>query len=368
MNRLIVIAAITVGVIELIKWLLFRNGDKVPFLHSYMFTGSMGSGKTYLATDQAIKIINRRSFWHRVYNVLPFIAWFFPSVAVEPKIYSTYPIVKYYRKVTEAEKKQFKEARKKEKKRLKKMKFKEVYELRIGGYRLPKVLKKIPVFYPPLLHEHLIGQKKCEEGSIWVISEAGRFLPQWDFNNPVICEQIAQTASFSRHFFNGVIIIDDQCSDNLVKAVRCRLGMIYHLHNFRRFGILPYYKVNYVPLLPVEDNNTTLESDGDSWFYGKLPYRWQRYKKRYESRCYKMLYTKKAEKYIAQFDGFYTTYMMNVAVNQSMMKLYKENKRRYKEMFLYDKDIRFDVDSGEFVDVKDVACENDRERKEDAAA
>lgn len=357
MPKLLVYILVGFLIVQIVKWLMFRNGDKIPDLYSFMFIGGMGSGKTFLATLKARMVIMRRSIKRKLVNVFPFLAYIFPSWQNNPRIYSTYPIVEYYRKASDEELKAFKKERAAAKSELKKMKLKERLELRKGGYKLPKVEKRIPVFYPPLEFEHVIGQKRCEEGSVWVISEAGRLFPQWDFNNPVICEQIAQTVALSRHFFNGVVIFDDQCSDNLVKAMRCRLGMIYHLHNFRRmWGVLPYFKVNYVPLLPVDDNNTTINSSLDSWFYGKLPYKWQKKKKVYESRCYKLLYTEKAEKYIKQFDGFYTTYMMNVAVNSNMMKLYKDNKRKYKEMFLYDRAWRFNVDQGVFEEVKENAA------------
>lgn len=369
MNKQIVYALIIVAVIQFIKWLIFRNGDKIPDVCSYMFTGCMGSGKTYLSTLQATRIINRRLIKYRLVKIFPFLAYVFPSWQNCPRVYSTYPIVEYYRRCSDEELDQMKQARAEAKKEYKALKFKDRMQLRKGGYKIPKVTKKIPVFFPPLEFEHIIGQKRCEEGSVWVISEAGRLLPQWDFNNPVVCEEIAHTVALSRHFFNGVIIFDDQCSDNLVKAVRCRLGMIYHLHHFRRmWGILPYFKVNYVPLLPVEDNNTTVASDAESWFYGPLPYKWQRNKKKYESRCYKPLYTSKAEKYIEQFDGFYTTYMMNIAVNKEMMKLYKDNKRLYKELFLYDKKWRFNVDKSEFEEIpeNETARENETENERTA--
>lgn len=338
------------AVCMIIKWLCLRGGDRLPFLNSYMFTGTMGAGKTYMSVQTATAIIRKRRRLAFVCRVLPFIALIWPQARIEPKIYSTYPIVRNYRKATKSELQVMKAARRASKLEARKLTLKERYELRCGGYSHPKIRKNIPVFYPPLKPGHLTGDIKVEEGSIFVIGEAGRFLPQWDFNNPVVCEQIAQLVALSRHFFNAVIIFDDQCSDNLVKAVRSRLGMIYHLHNFRRaWKIMPWYKVNYVPLLPVEDNNTTLETEGDTFFVGPLPYKWQKRKKLYESRCYRRLYWSKAVPTLDEFDGFETTYMMDISVNEALCKFYKTNKREYKRRFLYDDKWRYDVLSGEFV-------------------
>ena len=85
-----------------IKWLCLRGGDRLPFLNSYMFTGTMGAGKTYMSVQTASRIIRRRRWLAFACNVLPFIAYIWPQARIEPKIYSVYPIVRRYRKATKS--------------------------------------------------------------------------------------------------------------------------------------------------------------------------------------------------------------------------------------------------------------------------
>ena len=156
-----------------IKWLCLRGGDRLPFINSYMFTGTMGAGKTYMSVQTATAIIRKRRRLSLICRVLPFIALIWPHARIEPKIYSTYPIVRNYRKATKSERREMKAARKASKQEVRKLKFKERYELRCGGHKHPRIRKYIPVFYPPLKPGHLTGDIKVEEGSIFVIGEAG---------------------------------------------------------------------------------------------------------------------------------------------------------------------------------------------------
>ena len=51
-----------------------------------------------------------------------------------------------------------------------------------------------------------------------------------------------------------------------------------------------------------------------------------------------------------------------------MIKLYKDNKRLYKELFLYDKKWRFNVDKNEFEEIpeNETARENETENERTA--
>lgn len=355
----IVYWGVLIAIFFLVRRAVFRGTTKVPTLQAYMFTGTMGSGKTFLSAETAKRLIKQRRLKHVLSRLFPRLATlFFPDALEEPLIYSTYPIVKYW------EARPFKEWLGLLKERYKalfaflKLSHKDRKELRLQGYRLPSAKRKYPVFYPPLKLEHVLGAEKCPEGSIWVIGECGRIFPQWDFNNPIVVEQAATIFALSRHFFNAVLIFDDQCSDNLVKAIRCRLGMIYHLHDFRRIlGFLPWYKVDFVPLLPVEDTASVVERDEDEAvsFRGFLPYRWMYWRKNYESRCYRPLYCEAAQSKVDEFDSFYTRYLPDISVSDSLVKLYRTNKRGYKRMFLYGKEWDYDFDTGEFTLSSDVA-------------
>ena len=350
-KKILLLILILVGYF-LLRRLVFKGTTKVPRLQAYMFTGTMGSGKTFLSAETAKAVIGRRRLPYVLSRLFPRLTTLFkPSWGVEPMIYSTYPIVKRWDTL------KLREWLPKVKERIKagwwflRQKHKVRCELRAQGFRLPEARRRVPVFYPPLKLEHVLGVEKCPEGSVWVIGECGRIFPQWDFNNPIVCEQAATIFALSRHFFNATLIFDDQCSDNLVKAIRCRLGMIYHLHDFRRmWGFLPWYKVDFIPLLPVEDTASVMEREEDApvSFRGFLPYRWMYWRKIYESRCYRPLYCEPAERDCDVFDSFYTRYLPDISVSDDLIKLYRTNKRGYKRMFLYGRDWDYDFDTGEF--------------------
>ena len=368
LRKYLIPVIVVIALWHILLFIAKRGGDKLPKLHCYLFSGSMGSGKSYSAVECA------RSTWfsRRLHNViyklffwvekLPFkyLKHIFPEEwKYGSEVYSTYPIALRWKRLKLKER--FSRRRKYPKEikalkvRLQKEELTEAERVEITHRMkfLRMTMRRDPVFCKPLLAEHLMGEEKLPENAVIVIGEAGRVLPQWDFDNPIVVEQIAHFVALSRQFVNAVIILDDQCSDNVVKAVRCRLGMIYHLHNFRRlWGIFPYYKVDYTELLPVEDNKlTTKEVEGETFFIGKLPYPWTPFSKFYESRMYKELYYFPAVERVEEFTSFYTRYLPNIAVNEALCKYYRNNKRAYKRNFLYNPEMRFDIDKGEFVAV-----------------
>lgn len=132
------------------------------------------------------------------------------------------------------------------------------------------------------------------------------------------------------------MFVTDQVATNIVKPIRSRLGMIYGLHDFHRYGfVLPFYKVTTIPMLLVEDNNnimTTTELD-ENYFFGYLPY--MKKHGSYNSRCYKPIYRSSAVRKIDHFDdSLYTKYLIDISVSKAIQKDYQNNKEKYKD-YLY---------------------------------
>lgn len=252
------------------------------------FTGTMGSGKTYIAVREAVQAYRRQRLSHRLYK------WFLPYRIFKPSgkypatIYSNIPI-------------------------------------KIGRKK----------YSEPLLVEHLLREKPLPQKAVVVIDEIGQFASQWDYDNPLVREQIADFTRFFRHWIDGRMFITDQSADNIVKPIRCRLGMIYHLNDFRRcFGIAPLFTVTVTPLLCVEDNNTAIqiENEEERFFFGFLPYKWMRSWRRYDSRCYSEIYTKGATKIPETFDStLKTRYLLDISCSYAVSKDYKLNRQKYKE-------------------------------------
>lgn len=256
------------------------------------YVGTMGSGKTYRAVASARSAYKKQKIKYLISKLLPPIGWLNPTWKYKPSLYSNIPI-KY---------KWF------------------------GKEKYSRVLTK----------EHLINRKQLPQGAILVIDEIGQFASQWDYDNPYVKENFADFVRFFRHWVNGKMFVTDQSSDNIVKAVRSRLGLIYHLNNFRRWCMLPFYKVDVTPLLMVEDSKQelTVQMDKRSYFFGILHYRpVQKLLKldKYNSRCYSRIYKEGATRQAIPFDNsLKTRYLIDISVSKAVSKDYKENREIYK--------------------------------------
>lgn len=258
------------------------------------FVGTMGSGKTALAVFKALAVYAKMRLIHFLCKYVVILRFFFPNWYRKPVIYSNIPIrVKLF-----------------------------------GKNQFSRVLRV----------EHILRQKLLPEGAIIVFDEIGQFASQWDYENPLVREQLADFIRFYRHWLDGRVFVTDQSSDNIVKVVRCRLGIIYHLNNYRRWlKVSPFYKVDVTPLLMVEDSQKEInvEVGERCYFFGFRWYRWaeKRLKlARYNSRCYSEIYRYGAIREPVPFDStLKTRYLMDLSVSKSDSKDYKENKKKYRD-------------------------------------
>lgn len=268
---------------------------KIPAKQSIVaWVGTLGSGKTYLCVEHARKAYRKQEFKYNVYKCfkwLPKADVIFKDWKYPPTLYSNIPI------------------------------------------RIDKNTLSTPLTKEMLLNRGLLPEK-C----IVVIDEIGAIASQWDFDNPLVAEQLEKFIRFFRHWLDGKMYVTDQVATNICKPIRSRLGMIYGLHDFHRYGaIMPFYKVTAIPMLLVEDstNNVVATTELDkNFFFGVLPYS----KKRgyYNSRCYKPIYRECAVREIDHFDkSLYTKYLIDISVSKAMQKDYQQNRNKYKQ-YLYE--------------------------------
>lgn len=292
---IIILCALVIALVFVI--LQIMRATKIPAKQSIVaFVGTLGSGKTYLAVRYAKKAYKKQETRYTIYKIfswLPKSDKLFGDWKYPPTLYSNIPI-------------------------------------RIG----------IKTLSTPLTKEMLLQRGILPEKCVVLIDEIGAIASQWEFDNPYVQEQLEKFIRFFRHWLDGRMFVTDQVATNIVKPIRSRLGMIYSLHDFHRYGILlPFYKVTAIPMLLVEDNNnivTTTELD-ENYFFGFLPY----LKKHgaYNSRCYKPIYRSCAVRKIDHFDeSLYTKYLIDISVSKAIQKDYQANKEKYKE-YLY-RDIR----------------------------
>ena len=283
---------IAIVILAVLLWQYCRQ-EKLPHNTVVGFVGTMGSGKTYLAVREACRAYKKQKMAYIFGKIFLPYRFFNPTWNRKPTIYSNIPIrVKLF-----------------------------------GKNKYCNVLTK----------EHILRQIPLPEGAITVIDEVGQIASQWEYENPYVREELADFTRFYRHWIDGRMFVTDQSSDNIVKVVRCRLGVIYHLNDFRRWFMLPFFKVDVTPLLMVEDSQKELDVEFEQrrYFFGVLHYRW--FQKllglaKYNSRCYSEIYRKGAAKDAAPYDKtLKTRYLMDISVSRKVSLEYRKDRAKYRD-------------------------------------
>lgn len=199
------------------------------------YTGGLGSGKSMLSTETAVKLLRRNRAKVTRYNLLhP------KSKKEKPLLYSNIPI-------------------------------------RISGKEWAQVLTA----------DHLLLRAKIVEKSVTYIDEVGSFANQFQFKarNMEIFDEFVR---FYRHYTKGgYLVVNDQCSENIVLQIRRRINTVFNLMHFKAwFGI--FYTVR-CRNMSVSEEIKTVETqnteDNTRLIFGFLQPRW-----RYDTWCYSERY------------------------------------------------------------------------------
>ena len=182
---------IILGLIALGCWLTYlyiRHCLKNKTETITAYTGGLGSGKTLLSVKKTIKMY-RKNVW------------------------------KYYTKV----------------KLLKKLGLRKNVQL-----VKPLCLTSIPILLNPktkefsiqLTKEHLLLQERLPLHSVVLLDEIGAFASQFDFKEKNVIQVFDEFIRFYRHYTQGgYIVVNDQCSENIVLVVRRRINIVHNLSN-----------------------------------------------------------------------------------------------------------------------------------------
>lgn len=199
------------------------------------FTGGLGSGKSFLSVKTALKLLRKKRREVLFYNL------FHPKKKKpRPVFYSSIPV----------------EISKREKSVM-------------------------------LTAEHLTLQKHMILNSVVLIDEIGGFCSQFDYRveNSDLFEEFVR---FFRHYVQGYLVVNDQCSENIVLQVRRRLNTVYNLMTFRRrfFGLIYTVHVRNISvseeIKTIEEQNT---EDNMRLLIGLMPL-----SRHYDSHCYSERY------------------------------------------------------------------------------
>lgn len=139
-----------------------------------------------------------------------------------------------------------------------------------------------------LMPEHLLLTKRIVPRSVVFIDEVGSWASQFDYDNLNARDNFDECVRFYRHYTKGgYLVVNDQCSENIVLQIRRRINTVFNLMHFKKwFGLFYTVKVRNISISEeiktieeedTEDNMTTL--------FGFLGFR-----KRYDTYCYSERY------------------------------------------------------------------------------
>lgn len=297
MLYLIVFAIFIIGSVSVT--LNYIRSKKFPLDTVICLTGGLGTGKTLIAVDRAIKEYRKRLFMWRIglYNKRKGLMVI--KKAEMPKLYSNIPVL-----------------------------------LKRPIYISRKLIPYKEYFSEVLTYEHILLLDRIPEYSVVLIDEVGQVADQYQYDNPFVMQNIQEFIRFFRHYVDGKLILTDQSSSNIVVAVRRRINKIYNLYDFKRNWLF-FYKVKVQELFISEDVITTVEQNIqklNEFFYGVLPLRWLRFLditklftyKKYDSRCYSIMYDRvKRTSEDRQHEDFKTDYIIDIPNNADMRKEFK---------------------------------------------
>ena len=197
------------------------------------FTGGLGSGKSLISTEMAVKLLRKnriKVMWHNIRHPKKKIA--------RPLLFSSIP-------------------------------------LRIS--RKEWALQLLP--------EHLLLLKQLPEKCVVFIDEIDSFASQFDFKLPNIIENFNEFARFFRHYTKGgYLVCNTQSTDNLVLQIRRRMNTVFNLMHFKKWVFI-FYTVKIRNISLSEDIKTIEQEDTEdnmSTYFGMLPI----FLRRYDTYCY----------------------------------------------------------------------------------
>lgn len=138
-------------------------------------------------------------------------------------------------------------------------------------------------FSEPLTLEMLLGKVRIEEGAIIIIDEASLVFPaQTTRSNP----EITWNFKLDRHFFDPTIILTTQSIGDLDVSLRRVINVVYNLSSFRKI-LFFFFKVDIDKINYMEDvvvNTNDIKEDNHMFNFGILGSR--KYDSRYMRRYY----------------------------------------------------------------------------------
>lgn len=170
---------------------------------------------------------------------------------------------------------------------------------------LPKLYSNIPVFIDKkngysckLTEDIVLLRERIPKKSVVLIDEIGGFASQFDYNNPNIKDNFDEFVRLFRHYtFGGYLVVNDQCSENIVLQVRRRINVV---QNLSKFVVIPifHFVFYFVREISISEEIKQVLNDDDSLNNSnKLVFGWwflffRKKYKHYDTYCYSERYNR----------------------------------------------------------------------------
>ena len=155
---------------------------------------------------------------------------------------------------------------------------------------LPLLYSSIPLrisrkeYAEVLTVDHLLLRTALVPKSVVFIDEIGAFASQFEYKNPLILQNFNEFVRLFRHYTKGgYLVVNDQCSENIVLEVRRRINTVYNLMHFKKFLCFCWCKCRNISISEeiktVEEGNT---EDNMRTLIGIIPL----FMRSYDTYCY----------------------------------------------------------------------------------
>ena len=262
-------------IIGVVIWKIWHAYRMNTFDTVVAFTGGLGSGKSFLSVQMAIKLLKRKRrevWWYNLFHC--------KNKKEIPLLYSSIPV---------------------------------------------KVSKK--EMATVLTDGHLLLQRHIVKNSVLLLDEIGGYCSQFDYR-AINADVFDEFIRFFRHYVQGYLVCNDQCSENIVLQVRRRLNTVYNLMGFRRRFFF-FYTVKVRNISVSEEIKTIEEQDTEdnmTTLFGLMPLF-----RRYDTHCYAHRYDRvplSAESVYAQLTTDKILRMSKDKVVTIDQKIDKENREK----------------------------------------
>lgn len=293
-SLLVAISLIIIAVVIAVIVIKHRLKHKIEVITA--FTGGLGSGKSFLSSQLAVKLYRKNLFKYNVkYLWFLFLKWL--KIAKndwtyeKPKLYSNIPLC---------------------------------WKTKGHG-------KHKRYYYSTVLTvDHLLLQEKLALGSVVYIDEVGSFASQFDYIEKNIIDVFDEFCRLFRHYVSNpalkiqsFMVVNDQCSENINLTIRRRMNTIHNLSNFYLlFGHIAFY---YERMINISEEIKTIdltncEAGHDTQDNMRLCIRFFLHNKLYNSYCYHNRYNRVPR-------GFDTLY--RALTKDDLMKCPRDKEKRY---------------------------------------